>query len=128
MFESESLIQRTVVKYFKMKDECLFWHTPNGELRTKGTGRKLKTMGVLPGVPDLFFAHPKMPWSAGLFVELKSKKGRLTDNQKDVAVKLDANNYIVAVCDSSDYCIDLVNAYLNVNCENDWNEFLRRFE
>ncbi len=128
MFETELLIQKAVVKYFQLKKNCLFWHTPNGELRTIKTGRKLKSMGVVPGVPDLFFAHPKMPWSAGLFVELKSKKGKLTENQKKIALKLSNNNYTVAVCDCFDNCVDLVNAYLEINSAKDWNNFLSKFK
>lgn len=33
--------------------EAMIWHTPNGGKRDKATARKLKRMGVKPGVPDI---------------------------------------------------------------------------
>jgi len=67
---------------------CVYFHVPNGELRdadpveAKRRGAKLKAMGVLPGVLDVEFI-----WNdnAGrlrvLFLELKTKKGAMSDAQ-----------------------------------------------
>lgn len=54
------------------RPDCLFWHTPNGEKRSRRTGSKLHAMGVVAGVPDLAIL-----FNGTLhFVEFKTSKGR----------------------------------------------------
>lgn len=36
----------------------VWWHTPNGEYRTKATAGRLKRMGVKPGVSDFLLVSP----------------------------------------------------------------------
>lgn len=36
----------------------VWWHTPNGELRSKVTAARLKRMGVRPGVSDILLVSP----------------------------------------------------------------------
>lgn len=50
------------------------FHIPNGKLRDKITGYRLKKMGVKAGVFDLFLAIP-MGRFHGLFIEMKRAKG-----------------------------------------------------
>jgi hypothetical protein len=70
------------------------WHTPN-QGRSAQEGAKLKLMGVKAGVPDIFVAVPfnsllgkdenyslAIGSYPGLFLELKSDKGSLSDSQK----------------------------------------------
>jgi len=52
-----------------MLPQAVVWfHVPNGEKRSKGTGALLKGMGVLPGVHDLLFMIPGLPLHS---IELK---------------------------------------------------------
>lgn len=46
----------------------VWFHVPNGEKRSKGTGALLKGMGVLAGVHDLLFMIPGLPLHS---IELK---------------------------------------------------------
>ena len=57
----------------------LVWHTPNGEKRDPRTARRLKQMGVLPGVPDIGFIAEQRTG----FLELKRADGHLSDDQLD---------------------------------------------
>src|SRR5215831_5961543 len=65
---------------WRLRDDVLMFHCPNGEHRDKRTAAKLKAMGVLPGVADLIFMWPEWLISAGqglqqtciLFLELKA--------------------------------------------------------
>src|SRR3954468_8147695 len=61
------------------KEEWLWWHVPNGELRTSATGALLKRMGVKAGVPDLHLLSPD-----GVFhvLELKRKGEKPTSLQR----------------------------------------------
>lgn len=60
--------------------QLVFWHTPNGELRDEGTGRKLKQMGLRAGVPDLAVIIP--PAGHLGFIEFKAPDERPDDNQR----------------------------------------------
>jgi hypothetical protein len=55
-------------------------HSPNGGVRDERTGAKLKRMGLSPGFPDLFFPYAKKGFH-GLYIEVKSKTGKLSENQ-----------------------------------------------
>jgi len=47
----------------------LWWHTPNGEARSKATAGRLKRMGVKPGVSDFLLVGP--PYARLHALELK---------------------------------------------------------
>lgn len=55
-------------------------HSPNGELRDKRTGAKLKAMGVMPGWPDLTLLDAS---GRVHFLEIKAGKGALSPAQSE---------------------------------------------
>lgn len=63
----------------------IFTHVPNGERRDQVTAARLKRMGVTPGFPDLLFLGPagEVCW-----IELKAKRGRLSEAQAAIAARL----------------------------------------
>lgn len=70
----EEDLQRTLVQYLELmlKPEVEWTAIPNGDLRPRGIGGKLKAMGVRPGWMDLiFFAAGKL-----FGLELKAKDGK----------------------------------------------------
>lgn len=73
------------------------FHIPNGEKRDAVTGARLKRMGVKAGIPDIFLPIPKGQWH-GLFIEMKTDKGRVSENQKTMIEHLRNNGYRVEVC------------------------------
>ena len=60
----------------------LLFHVPNGGQRNKITAAILKREGVVAGVADLILLVPNDKHH-GLCVEMKTPKGRQTDNQKE---------------------------------------------
>ncbi|RMH12435.1 MAG: VRR-NUC domain-containing protein, partial [Gammaproteobacteria bacterium] len=58
----------------------LFFHPPNGGWRSKIEAAIFKGLGVRPGVPDLIVLEQNET-HAGLFVELKWGKNRMTQAQ-----------------------------------------------
>lgn len=56
----------------------LIFHVPNEGAKSKHEGAKLKSMGVIAGVPDLICVSPLFA------IELKMPSGRLSPQQKDL--------------------------------------------
>lgn len=75
---TEAEQQAAFVEWFRLKyPKLTLYHTPNGELRNKSVARKLKKMGVLPGVFDLHLLDHH------LFIEFKAdNKGKLSEAQQ----------------------------------------------
>lgn len=60
MTRLETQIQTDFIKAWKKiaPSDVQLFHVPNGEKRATRTGRKLKRMGVQPGVPDIAVTLP----------------------------------------------------------------------
>lgn len=92
---TEHEIQVSFIAWCKKHySDVLVWATPNGGHRHPTVAAKLKAEGVLAGVPDLFVADGR----PGLFIELKTATGRLSEAQKNMIEKLNTAGYPVAVC------------------------------
>lgn len=76
----------------------IYWHTPNGEARTKATAGILKAMGVRAGVMDLAFLSPEGDLS---FLELKAPGKQLTKAQEWFGGELDRRGIVWTVADNS---------------------------
>lgn len=108
----EADLQKTIVAYCyaSLKPSVMFWHCPNGEKRGIKTGKKLKAMGVLKGVPDLQFMWVD---DAGLpqtiFIEVKrSASEEPRASQIEFAEK---SPYPCHVVHSLDMVIDIAKIY-----------------
>ncbi len=93
----EETLQRAIVQHLVLTapKNVLWWHTPNGEHRSKRTGGKLKAMGVQPGVPDLCFVLAN---GYAAFMELKAPGGRLSPAQKAFQQRCTAMGLLYVVC------------------------------
>jgi hypothetical protein len=85
----EHQVQKAICDYLDLKGIC-YWAVPNGGSRNLMTGKKLKSEGVKPGVPDLTVILP-----GGKFLALEVKKpktttapGRLSKVQKRMIKKI----------------------------------------
>ena len=102
---SEHLIQVSCINWFKREyPNYLIFSIPNGELRHKTVAIRLKAEGLLSRIPDIcIITDKKVIW-----VELKTAKGRLLINQKEVQKKLQELNQEVYTCFRFDEFIDLL--------------------
>jgi hypothetical protein len=96
---------------YKQYDKCLF-AIPNGGVRNIGTAVKLKKEGVLAGVPDLFLMIPKTGWH-GMWIEMKTKGGKLQDNQVEFMGRATLLGYMSVVCYGFEEAKDLITEYLH---------------
>lgn len=96
----ESDIQKAFFKWLHLWNKAiafLTFHIPNGGSRHILEARNLKSLGVTPGVPDVFCAVPSYKYH-GLFIEFKSKKGVISKNQEDMMDALSSQGYKVSIC------------------------------
>lgn len=93
--ESEFLIQARFVAWVRHNHpDHMIFHIPNGGQRSRIEGARMKSLGVLAGVPDLFIP------SMRLFIEMKNTKGTPSAAQWKVMESLGEYGYTVAVCNS----------------------------
>jgi hypothetical protein len=80
---SEFQEQALLALWLNFRKGILWTHVPNGELRNIVVARRLKACGVLPGTSDvlIFSPPPLRPEVAGVAIELKTAKGRLTSSR-----------------------------------------------
>lgn len=90
---------------------------PNGAwTKNIQTAIKLKREGLKSGVPDLFLPVPIQKidrFYPGLFIEMKSEKGKTSDNQDDWIAYLLHKGYKVAICKSWPEAARALLSYLN---------------
>lgn len=100
---SEGQLHRALVQQIAVRVlPNVFWaHIPNGEKRSAITGALLKAMGVRRGVPDLFFIQDGKVY----FLELKTRKGRLSPDQVALHAALRNAGAIVAIAYGLDAAI-----------------------
>jgi len=88
----------------------LHFAVPNGGKRHIVVAKKLAEEGVRSGVPDLFIPVPS-PTYNGLFLEVKTRIGTLSNTQKFWANELKLNNFKVVVVRSLEDAIEAWETY-----------------
>ena len=116
----EEDLQIKCVNWFNLQHpDMILHHSPNGGKRNAREAARFKAMGTLSGFPDLFLAKIKFidlgdgfEFVPGLFIELKSEKGTLTENQKKIHKQLEKEGYHVAVCRTFEEFVRIIENYL----------------
>lgn len=96
---------------------CIF-SIPNEAKRSILECQRLKSMGLRPGVSDLFIAYPTSVYH-GLFIEMKAKKKGSNNYNKPTSEQLLfcddmwTQGYAAVICNGSDMAINVTQMYLN---------------
>ena len=103
---------------------------PNGGKRHPATASRLKREGVRRGIPDLFLPTPvyygvlktrsivlPVDCSHGLYIEIKTRKGRLTAEQQQFFEDASANGYVCRLARSLSEFKQIVTEYLRCGHE-----------
>jgi len=95
----------------------LTFAVPNGAMLGGGRigairANSLKAEGMRPGAPDLVIPSPRGGYF-GLFIEMKTKSGRLSDNQEEFIVEAEKYGYQCFVAYGSDEAIEFLEIYLS---------------
>ena len=86
----------------------VWYHVPNGELRPGRTGAILAGMGIRPGVADFALV---LPGGRAAYLELKSRKGRLSPAQEEFRAACLAAGALYEVARSSDEAIEVLRGW-----------------
>lgn len=107
----ESEIQRACVRWFRLQypePQYLIYANANGGYRSRVEAAIMQGEGVRAGIPDLTIVSSKRV----IWVELKSRTGRLTESQCEVMGMIDNIGHNTLVCRSIDEFIVNVNELL----------------
>ena len=107
--------QITVIQYCQLNN-ILCNHTPNEGKRSYSEGRKLKEMGLSKGFPDISILEPMGKYH-GLYIEMKRKGNKLTEDQIKWLMELRARGYATALCYSASEAIDKIEKYMSLRRE-----------
>ncbi len=110
--EQECLLRWTEFVSGAYPELKLLYHVPNGGSRNKIEAANLKKQGVKKGVPDLCLPVPRGSYH-GLYIELKAKKNKPTQEQENWLAALDAQGYKTAVCWGWETASQVITEYLN---------------
>ena len=93
----------------------LLFHIPNGEVRTKAAGARLKAQGVRAGVPDLFLPVAR-GGHHGLWLELKRADRSNHPSPAQVAWidRLRDEGYMVVVCYGAGQAMSAIETYMGM--------------
>lgn len=114
--KTEAQHQANVVKWTQIHraeypELALLFHIPNGGTRDTIEARHMKEQGTKAGVPDLCLPVPRRGYH-GLFVEMKTPKGRVSPEQKWWGEKLTEQGYLWRVCYGWEKAVELLEWYL----------------
>ena len=113
---SEYQIQSTFIEYVRLmhpEQSQYLIHIPNEGKRSLAEGRRQKALGLTRGVFDLFFASPRGGF-CGLWIEVKSKGGRISKEQKAFQILMAGHLhfYEAYFAYSVEDCIEIFEDYL----------------
>lgn len=102
MHHTEEQEQIALMQWAKLQENvypelAMLFHIPNGGKRSRTEAARFKAAGVKAGVPDLFLPVPRGNYH-GLWIEMKIKPNKPTQNQLDWIFNLRERNYACEIC------------------------------
>jgi hypothetical protein len=94
----------------------LVFAVPNGAMLGGGRigairANALKAEGMRPGAPDLVIPSARGGYF-GVFLEMKTKKGKLSENQEQFIVQAEKQGYMCFVAYGAEEAIEMLEGYL----------------
>jgi len=110
--ESESHLQITCFKWMAFQhSNIIAFAVPNGGQRNIREAVRFKREGVKAGVADIIILRPNKS-KHGLLIELKTKIGRQSPEQKEFQKNVERWNYQYSICRSLDEFMKCVSDYI----------------
>lgn len=109
--EQISLFQWSKLMQVKHPELALLHSIPNGGKRNAREASRLKQEGSLAGVSDIFLPVARLGYH-GLYIELKVKGGKLSDNQRWWIEETTKQGYYSTVCFGWEDARKVIEVYL----------------
>ena len=104
--------QVAVVRWFRIAyPKHIMFSIPNAAKRSVGLANYMRAEGLLAGVADIFVMCPNNKWH-GLFIEMKAKKGKVSDQQAYFIEQAIEKGYMAWVCHGFEEAQALITKYL----------------
>lgn len=110
---SESKEQIIIVNWIKQKTDLPVIYIENEGKRSYVEASIVKKMGLFPGVSDLFIPRSNGTYH-GLFLEVKTEKGKVSPNQSLFADKMVRELYHVAFVFGANDGINTIKSFYNI--------------
>lgn len=114
--QPEALEQITVMEWLRWTHPDIAqitYHIPNERKQSAIWGLVMKHLGVVSGVPDICVPYANHGWH-GLYIEMKTQKGRTTNNQERYIERLRENGYRAEVAYGAEQAINILKDYLGM--------------
>jgi hypothetical protein len=109
---TEHQIQSLLFKWFKLQHpKLLMFAIPNAAKRSYAQASYMKSEGLVAGIADIFLMCPTSCYH-GMFIELKSAKGKVSSSQKEFMAAASSMNYLAVVCFGFDEAKEAITKYL----------------
>lgn len=110
---SESFEQKQLIQWCRTRPWGQFlFHIPNESIGGQGWIIRNRQMGCKRGVPDLMLPIP-MHGYHGLFIEMKTESGRVSEYQKRWQGALNEFGYKAVVCKDWEDAKNVLEEYMN---------------
>lgn len=115
---SETQEQKQLIQWCRTDARFQYlFHIPNESVGGPGWLTRNRQMGVKPGVPDLLYPVPLKGYH-GLFIEMKTKTGRLSAEQKKWITALEIFGYKCVVAHGWEQAKEALQDYVSRRTEN----------
>lgn len=94
----------------------LLYAVPNGGHRHKAVAARMKAEGVKSGVPDICLPVARGGYH-GLYIELKTVRGQVSNAQRQWLRRLQAQGYRVAICRGWEAARKFIEDYLTTGAD-----------
>ena len=109
----EQVEQIKIIEYLKQCTDLPYIHIVNEGKRSVMERQVLSRMGMIAGVCDLFIPRQTVRW-AGLWLEIKAGKGRLTSAQILFIERMLKENYFATAVWGADAAIAVIKSHFDL--------------
>lgn len=109
----EQIEQIKVCEYVRQCTDLPFIHIANERRTSPQQGALLKRMGVVSGVADIFIPRAARRRN-GLFIELKTLKGKPSPAQIKFLDDMNAENYFALICYGAEEAIETIKTFYDL--------------
>lgn len=113
MASAEDVQQIIVMEWVRNRTNLPVIHVANQRQTSPQHGMLLKRMGVRPGVSDMFFPRSGLT-AKGLWVELKTKTGKMTPLQIDFLEQMIEEGYAAEVAYGAEEAITKIKKFYDI--------------